>query len=93
MDEIHFFTHSVLLIVADHYYNEKDMTVDGRLNVKRIMNGMLEAAVQGGFKQRDIFETLVAQGRVKEAKELSKQACEAAGVRLNPILSSIGSSP
>lgn len=84
------FPHALLLIIGDSYYRDKDVPQSGKQWAKGVLDEMLTAAVDGGFKKRDILETLMARGETGDRiKKLSRQACTAAGVRLNQIIERI----
>lgn len=73
----------VLLILADSIYHPdpgEELGTTGKARALRMLNNMLAAAVQGGFTQRDVLETMLVRGyRGHRVQTLARQACAAAG--------------
>lgn len=73
----------VLLFCADVVYGDPDETSPtGSDNAQAMIDGILNAAYRGGFRQGDILQTMMAQGRTDERTlALAQLACDMAGGR------------
>lgn len=71
----------VLLIAADTLHGDSaETTQEGMKNAKLFIDSLLSASVGGGFKQRDILETLLARKpHDRRTVNLAHAACDAAG--------------
>ena len=71
----------VLIAAANAIYGDPSETsAKGKQNAAKIIDGILSAAVDGGFKQRDILETLLScNGRDERTLAMAQAACDAAG--------------
>lgn len=71
----------VLFITAGTLYgNPAETTPEGMEKAKLLIDSILAASVAGGFKQRDILETLLAQKpHDRRTVNLAHAACDAAG--------------
>lgn len=75
-----------MLVLAAFICNDPDTDEATRGKFARFKDTVLDAAVQGGFTQRDIFETLVANFESPERiRPLARQACDMAGDRLRIV--------
>lgn len=67
----------VLLVAAGAAF-DKNHPAEARQRATTLMTNMLNAAHKGGFKQRDILDTLLANGeRSDRVREMATQACAA----------------
>jgi hypothetical protein len=71
----------VLLLAAETVYGDpRDTTPQGIGNARTLMDGILDAAHAGGFKQCDILRTLLARNQVTpRLAAMARTACAAAG--------------
>jgi hypothetical protein len=70
----------VLILAANAIYGDPSETLArGKQNAAKIIDGILSTAVAGGFKQRDILETLLSRnGRDERTLAMAQAACDAA---------------
>ena len=71
----------VLLLAAGTIYGDpSETTPKGISNARTLMDGILTAAHDGGFKQGDILRTLLARNEVTHRlAAMARAACAAAG--------------
>ena len=70
----------VLLIVAGLFYGHAESTPLGRRKAGELMEGILSAALAGGFCQGDILHTLLARNQATpQLGAMVQAACDAAG--------------
>jgi hypothetical protein len=69
----------VLLLAADALYGDPaETTPAGRQNASAVIEAIMAAAVVGGYKQKDIFLTLLEQSqRSPRVIEMAQAACDA----------------
>ena len=71
----------VLLLAAGTIYGDPtETTPQGISNARKLMDGILDAARAGGFKQNDILRTLLARNQPSQRlAAMAQAACAAAG--------------
>lgn len=71
----------VLLLAAETVYGDpRETTPKGIGNARTLMDGILDAAHAGGFKQCDILRTLLARNRAtRQVAAMAQAAVDAAG--------------
>ena len=70
----------ILMLVASAVYGDPaETTPQGRENGRKLIEGILATAVAGGFKQRDILETLLARNdHDRRTMDMAQAACDSA---------------
>lgn len=87
-------THAGLLLVAAEglYGAPHELTPEAQHIACALIEGVLSAASAGGFKQADIFATMLANCEISHrTRSMARQACAAAGTStLCQLLERIG---
>lgn len=83
----------VLLVLADTVYNldDDESTPAGRANALRLIEALMKAALDGGYRQGDILMTLLSRREVTQrTRTMAIEAMRCAGnERIGPIFAAM----